>query len=91
VCKKRSFFFYISPLSFAKIYDPQKDLQNYTSNVVGGGDRDLPPCPTAVGARGPVCFQKIVIFYLNLDEGKLYMKIVTFNEIYNFVVQSFCI
>jgi hypothetical protein len=30
--------------------------------------------------RGPVC-----------DEGKLYMKIITFNEIYNFLVQSFSI
>jgi hypothetical protein len=28
---------------------------------------------------------------LNSDEDKLYMKIVAFNEIYNFVVQSFSI
>jgi hypothetical protein len=26
-------------------------LQNYTSSAVGDGDRDLPPCPTALGAR----------------------------------------
>jgi hypothetical protein len=26
-------------------------LQNYTSDAVGDGDRDLPPCPTAVGRR----------------------------------------
>jgi hypothetical protein len=63
----------------------------------------LPPCPTALGKRstvatasavshgdrGPVCFQKFVIFCLNSDEGKLYIKIVAFDEIYNFVVQSF--
>jgi hypothetical protein len=41
------------------------------------------------GGRGPVCFKKFVIFCLNSDEGKLYMKIVAFDEIYNFVVQSF--
>jgi hypothetical protein len=29
-------FFYI----FSKIYGPQKNLQNYTSSVVGDGDRD---------------------------------------------------
>jgi hypothetical protein len=28
---------------------------------------------------------------MNSDGGKLYMKIVAFNEIYNFVVQSFSI
>jgi hypothetical protein len=43
------------------------------------------------GGRGPVSFQKFVIFCLNLDGGKLYMKIVAFDEIYNFVVQSFSI
>jgi hypothetical protein len=30
-------------------------------------------------------------FFMNSDGGKLYMKIVAFNEIYNFVVQSFSI
>jgi hypothetical protein len=34
------------------------------------------------GGRGPVCFQKFV------NGGKLYMQIVAFDEIYNFVVQS---
>jgi hypothetical protein len=29
------------------------------------------------------------LFYLNSDGGKLYMKIAAFDEIYNFVVQSF--
>jgi hypothetical protein len=43
------------------------------------------------GGRGPVCFQKFVILCLNSDGGKLYMKIVAFDEIYNFVVQSFSI
>jgi hypothetical protein len=50
----------------------RKKLQNYTSGGVGGGGRDLPPCPTALG-------------------GARYMKIVAFDEIYNFVVQSFSI
>jgi hypothetical protein len=46
---------------------------------------------TAVGhgSRGLVCFQIFLIFLFNSDGGKLYMKIVAFDEIYNFVVQSF--
>jgi hypothetical protein len=42
---------------------------------------------TAVGhdGRDPVCFQKFVIFF-NSDGGKLYMKIVALDEIYNFAV-----
>jgi hypothetical protein len=43
------------------------------------------------GSRAPVCFQKFVIFCLNPDGGKLYMKIVAFDEIYNFVVHNFSI
>jgi hypothetical protein len=43
------------------------------------------------GGRGAVCFQKFVIFCLNSDEDKLYMKIVPFDEIYNFVIQNFSI
>jgi hypothetical protein len=35
---------------------------------------------------GTICFQKNVIFCLNSDEGKLYTKIVPFDEIYKFVV-----
>jgi hypothetical protein len=48
--------------------------------------------PTDVphGGRGPIFFRKFVIF-LNSDGGKLYMKIVASDEIYNFVVQSFSI
>jgi hypothetical protein len=48
---------------------------------------------TAVGhnGKGPVCFQKFVIFCLNSDGGKLYMKIVAFDEIYDFVVQNFSV
>jgi hypothetical protein len=46
-----NFFLHFYPLNFANIYGPQKDLQNYTSSVVGDGGRDLPPCPTEVGAR----------------------------------------
>jgi transposase-like protein len=48
---------------------------------------------TTVGHGGRVqsVFKKIIIFCLNLDGGKLYMKIVAFAEIYNFVVQSFSV
>jgi hypothetical protein len=48
---------------------------------------------TAVGHDGrcPVCFKKFVMFCLNSDGVKLYMKIVAFDDIYNFVVQSFSI
>jgi hypothetical protein len=36
--------------------------------------------------------QKIISFFcMNSDGGKRYMKIVAFDEIYNFVVQSFSI
>jgi hypothetical protein len=40
--------------------------------------------PTVVGhdGRGPVSFQKFVIFFKS-DGGKLYMKIIAFDEIYN--------
>jgi hypothetical protein len=59
-----------------------KKMQNYTSSAMG---------PTAVPhcGSGPVYFKKIVIFCLNSDGGKHYMKIVAFDEIYNFIVQSF--
>jgi hypothetical protein len=50
-----------------------------TANVVGHG------------GTGPVYFQKFVIFRSNSDEDKLYMKIVVFNNICNFVVQLFFI
>jgi hypothetical protein len=38
-----------------------------------------------------VNFQKIVTFFMNLDEDKLYTKLRAFDEIYNFVVQTFFI
>jgi hypothetical protein len=50
--------------------------------------------PTVVGhdGKGLVCFQNFLIFFcLNSDGVKLYMKIVAFDDIYNFVVQSLCI
>jgi hypothetical protein len=47
--------------------------------------------PVAHGGRTPIYFQKFVIFCLNSNGGKLYMKIVAFVEIYNFIVQSFSI
>jgi hypothetical protein len=42
-------FFYIFLSFFAKIYGPQKNLQNYTSGAVRDGGRDLSLCPAAVG------------------------------------------
>jgi hypothetical protein len=41
------FFFYIFISFFCK-----NIWQNYTSGAVGDSGRDLPPCPTAVGAVG---------------------------------------
>jgi hypothetical protein len=35
----RFFLFYISPLNFAKIYGSEKNLENYTSSVVGDSGR----------------------------------------------------
>jgi hypothetical protein len=70
-----SFFLQFFP-SFCKNIWSAIFFQNYASGSVGDGGRDLPPCPTAVGARdtaapatavgrggrGPVCFQNFVIF-----------------------------
>jgi hypothetical protein len=50
-----------------------------------------PPATVGHGGRSPISFQKFVFFCLNSDGGKLYMKIVAFDEIDNFVVQSFSI
>jgi hypothetical protein len=44
-------FLHFFHINFAKIYGPQKNLQNYTFGAVGDGGRDLPPCPTALGRR----------------------------------------
>jgi hypothetical protein len=91
------FLFYIFLSSFFKNTWSAKNLQNYTSSAVGDCGRDLPRgtvAPSTIvghGGRGPVCFQKIVIFCLYTDGGKIYMKIVDFDEIYNFVVQCFSI
>jgi hypothetical protein len=60
-----------------------KKLQKYTSIAVGDGGTTL---STLHSGRGPVCFQNFITFCLNLDGGKLYMKIVAFDEIYNFVL-----
>jgi hypothetical protein len=38
-----------------------------------------------------VYFQIIVTFFMNLDGDKLYTKLVAFDVIYNFVVQTFFI
>jgi hypothetical protein len=84
----------------------RKKLRNYTSGGVGDGGRDLPSCPTALGGArycstfpplwgttvgAQSIFNNLYFFCLNSDGNKLYMKIVTFDEIYNFVVQSFSI
>jgi hypothetical protein len=57
-------------LFFAKIYG----LQEICKTI------HLPPWGTAAtavghGGRGPVCFQKFVVFCLNSDGCKLYMKL----------------
>jgi hypothetical protein len=66
------------PLFFTKIYGLRKYLQNCTSIAMGDGGRDLPPCPTAAGARGTVApttavgyggkgsvyFQKFIVFFV---------------------------
>jgi hypothetical protein len=67
------FLFYNFPSFFAKLYGPEKILQNYISNAVGDGGRDLPSCSTVAfatavghGGRGPVCFQNFLIFLFEL-------------------------
>jgi hypothetical protein len=47
----REFFFTFFPSQFFKKYGPNKILQSYTSDAVGDGGTDLPPCPMAVGRR----------------------------------------
>jgi hypothetical protein len=83
-----NFFFFTFFFLFCKNIWSVKILQNYTSDAVGTAAGT-----TAVGhgGRGPIPFQKFVIFCLNSDGGKLYMNIVAFDQIYNFVVQSFFI
>jgi hypothetical protein len=39
--------------------------------------------------RDQFVLKKITIFFMNSDGDKIYMKIVAFDEIYNFVVQTF--
>jgi proline racemase len=71
-------FFNIFPSLILQKYMDRKKMQNYTSSAVGDDGRDLPPCPTALGARvasataaghssmGVVYFQKILIFLFEL-------------------------
>jgi hypothetical protein len=84
------FFFYILPLILQKYMVRKKFAKLYID--VRGTRGNVEPA-TAVGhdGRGLICFQKILIFCLNSDGGKLYMKIVVFDENYNFVVQIFSI
>jgi hypothetical protein len=88
-------------LNFAKIYGPQKICK--TIHLASWGTaagtycraprRYVPAryCSTCYRCVGPVCFQNFVIFWLNSNGGKLYMKTVAFDDIYNFVVQIFSI
>jgi hypothetical protein len=48
----------------------------------------LLPFPVAAGTTS---LRKIITFWYDSDEDKIYTKIVTFDEIYNFVVQTFFI
>jgi hypothetical protein len=49
--RELEFFFYIFSLSILQKYMfGKKKLQNYTSSTMGDDSRDLPPCPTALGA-----------------------------------------
>jgi hypothetical protein len=57
----------------------------------GASGTVAPATAVGHGGRGPVCFEFFQLICLNSDGGKLYMKIVAIDEIYNFVVQSFCI
>jgi hypothetical protein len=50
--------------------------------------RFLPPFPVTAGTNS---LQNTVTFCMNSDEDKIYMIIVAFDEIYNFVVQAFLI
>jgi hypothetical protein len=83
-----SFFLHFSFLFFGKIYGLQK--KNCKTIHLTPEGRRQGPTDVPRGGRGPVFSRKFVIF-LNLDGGKLYMKIVAFDEIYNFVVQNFSI
>jgi hypothetical protein len=52
------------------------------------GGRSTAAPPTVVSL---VFYKKNCIFCLNSEGGKLYMKMLASDEIYNFVVQSFSI
>jgi hypothetical protein len=55
ICSNFFFFYNFFHINFAKIYGPQKKLQNYTSGAVGdGGGAVLQHLPTAVGHGGGV-------------------------------------
>jgi hypothetical protein len=80
---------------FAKLYIWRREGRRQGPTAVPHGGRKardtVAPPTVGHGGRSPVSFQKIIIFYLNSDGDKLYMQIVAFNEIYNFVVQKFSI
>jgi hypothetical protein len=86
---KGNFFFFTFFFTFLQnIWSAKEIAKLYIWRRGGRRQR-----PTAVGhgGRGPVSFQKFVIYCLNSDGDKFYMKIVAFDKIYNFVVQSFSI
>jgi hypothetical protein len=48
--RELEFFFTFFHSQFCKNICSEKKLQNYTSSTMGDDSRDLPPCPTALGA-----------------------------------------
>jgi hypothetical protein len=49
----------------------------------------VPATAVGHGGRGLVCFQNFLIFYLNTNGGKLYMKIVNFRRDLQFCGSKF--
>jgi hypothetical protein len=99
-----SFFIFIFIFSrfFKKICVISSNLQNY-GMAVGGATVfqtsyhtpfvTVPGAGTVASATAVwrlklVRFQIIITFFMNSDGGKLCMKILTFDEIYNFVVRT---
>jgi hypothetical protein len=88
-------FFYFIFIHFAKIQFSKTNLPPPCTMVVVAnrhGPRRFgtvalqPPWPTAVRFS---LFSKHHNFFMNSDGDKLYRKFVAFNEIYNFLVQTF--
>jgi hypothetical protein len=99
------FFKYICPfLNFANLYHYRRMTWCMGPTTIWYGGWRCYNVPSAIsrGARyystckrrvpqqlGSIRFKKIITFCMNSDGDKLYMKIIAFDEIYNFVVQTF--